>query len=154
MLYNWPARLSRWFQKPQGRQPKRCPPSRRLPVVEELEQRLAPTVDFNISSTPFAEGDSGTSNLLFVVTRAGEMAQAVQVNYATQDGLGPNGAHAGTDYVATSGLLTFAAGQTTAIIPVPLIGNNLLQNNRTLTVALRPTPINKQPLLLALTAIS
>src|SRR5262249_12943352 len=69
--------------------------------VEALEGRLAPAVTLSISDPlPLPEGDSGTSNMVFVVTRSGELSPAVQVNYATQDGTGPNGAKAGTDYEA------------------------------------------------------
>jgi hypothetical protein len=98
-----------------------------------LEDRLAPTVNLSIAPpAPFAEGDSGTTNLLFMVTRSGDTAPALTVNYATQNGT----ALAGTDYTATNGTLSFAASQTTASIVVPIIGNTLLQSNRTFTVAL------------------
>jgi predicted nucleotidyltransferase len=104
---------------------------------ELLESRLAPTVSFSISDpAPFPEGDSGTSNVMFVVTRSGDTAPAVQADFKTQDGTGTNGAHAGTDYVATSGTLQFAPNQTTATIAVPVIGNTIFQSNRTFGVVL------------------
>src|SRR5262249_41696343 len=110
-------------------------PSR--PLLEPLESRLAPTVSFSISDpAPFAERDSGTSNLMFVVTRSGDTAPAVQVNCTTQDGTGANAAHAGTDYTATSGTLRFAANQTTATIAVPVLGNTVFQSDRTFGVVL------------------
>jgi hypothetical protein len=74
--------------------------------------------------------------MLFTVTRAGDLAPAVQVNYATQDGSGPDAAHAGTDYTATSGTLLFAANQTTANISVPVLDSAVFQANRTFGVAL------------------
>lgn len=103
-----------------------------------LEERLPPTVNFSISNpAPFPEGDSGTANMLFTVTRAGDVLSAVQVDYATQDGT----ARAGVDYQAMSGTLYFAANQTTATIAVPVFGNRLFQANRTFTVALaNPMP--------------
>src|SRR5205085_1415728 len=61
-----------------------------------------------------------------------ELSVAVQVDFATADGT----AHAGTDYQATSGTLLFASGQTTATISVPIIGNTILQSNRTFSVSL------------------
>jgi hypothetical protein len=68
-----------------------------------------------------------------VVTRSGDLSPAVQVDYTTQDGT----AHAGVDYVATSGTLSFAPNQTTATISVPIIGNTVFgDGNRTFTVAL------------------
>jgi hypothetical protein len=112
-----------------------CSPAR--PAVEALEDRLAPAVTLSISNPlPFPEGDSGTSNMVFVVTRSGDLSPAVQVNYTTQDGTEPNGARAGIDYVASRGTLTLASNQTTATIAVPVIGNTLLQPDRSFTVVL------------------
>src|SRR5262249_21780977 len=92
-----------------------------------------PTVSFSISDpAPFPEGDSGTSNMLFMVTRSGDLTPAVQVNFATQNGTAP----AGTDYTATSGTLRFAPNQATATIAVPVIGNTIFQSNRTFGVVL------------------
>src|SRR5579883_3490406 len=96
------------------------------PWPETLEGRLAPTVTLSISNpAPFPKPDTGQLMGMFVVTRTGDLAPAVQVNYQTQDGTGPNGAHAGVDYVATTGTLMFAANQTMATITVPIIGNNI-----------------------------
>ena len=53
------------------------------------------------------------------VTRTGDVARAVTVNYATADGT----AHAGTDYTAKSGIITFGPGVTTRTITVPLLSN-------------------------------
>jgi hypothetical protein len=101
-------------------------PSR--PWLEILEARLAPTVMLSISNpTPFPKPDTGQVMGMFVVTRSGDLAPAVQVDYQTQDGTGANGAHAGTDYTATSSTLNFAANQTTATIMVPILGNNIFQ---------------------------
>jgi hypothetical protein len=130
--------LKRWRAK---RSPSRSPAvnadrqgtHRYRPRLEILEKRLAPTISLSISNpAPFPKGDFGTSMGLFVVTRSGDLAPPVQVHYATQDGT----AHAATDYVATSGTLSFAANQTTATIAVPVIGNNLFEPNLTFTVAL------------------
>jgi hypothetical protein len=101
--------------------------------LEILERRLAPAITLSVSSpTPIPEGDSGTTDMMFVVTRSGDTEPAVQVDYATQDGT----AHAGTDYVATSGTVSFGPGETTKTIPVPIIGNTILQSDRSFTVAL------------------
>src|SRR5262249_30579530 len=117
--------------------PARKAPARCRPTVEALEDRLAPAVTLSISDPlPLPEGDSGTNNMVFVVTRSGDLGPAGQVNYGTQDGTGPTGARAGTDYVATSGTLTFAANQPTATIDVPVIGNTLFQPDRAFTVVL------------------
>src|SRR5260370_20620778 len=67
-----------------GRRPGR-PPCR--PLLEGLETRLAPAVSFSVADpVPFPEGDSGTTDVVFLVTRSGDLARAVQVDYSTQDG--------------------------------------------------------------------
>jgi hypothetical protein len=89
---------------------------------------------------PFPKPDTGQLMGMFVVTRSGDLTPTVQVNYQTQDGTGANGAHAGVDYVATSGMLTLAANQTMATISVPIIGNNIFQADKTFTVSLSNPP--------------
>ena len=121
------------FRTPSRR--RRLPPRTSRSLLEILESRLAPSVTLSISSPqPFPEGDSGTSNMVFVVMRSGDLAPAVQANYTTVDGT----AHAGTDYVATSGTVSFAPNQTMATIAVPIIGNTLVQSDRTFGATLQP----------------
>lgn len=80
-----------------------------------------------------AEGDSGTSNLVFnVVIFPSYDAGPVTVNYTTADG----SATAGSDYVATSGTLTIPPGQTLASIAVPIVGDVSVETNETFTVTL------------------
>ncbi len=115
---------------------------RSRPWVEVLEGRLAPTVTLSISNpAPFPKPDTGQILGMFVVTRSGDLTPEVLVDYATQDGSGPNGAHAGIDYMATSGTLDFAPYQITATIAVTIIGNNVFQADKTFTVSLsHPVP--------------
>ena len=61
---------------------------------------------------------AGTT-LSFVVTLDQPAAAPVTVDYATADGT----AAAGTDYTATAGTLTFAPGQTSATVDVPVLLN-------------------------------
>jgi hypothetical protein len=101
--------------------------------LERLETRLAQTVTLSvIDPQSFPEGDSGNTDMLFTVTRSGDPAPAVQVNYATQVGT----VQVGTDYVATAGTLRVGSGETTKTIAVPIKGSTLLQSDRTFTVAL------------------
>ena len=107
------------------------------PWVEVLERRLAPAVTLSISNpVPFPKPDSGELFGMFVVTRSGDLAPEVLVDYTTQDGSGPNGAHAGIDYVAASGTLDFAPNHVLATIYVQIIGNNIFQADKTFTVQL------------------
>jgi hypothetical protein len=65
--------------------------------------------------------------MTFTVSLSAAYDQPVTVNFATQDGYFPDGAYgeaiAGQDYVATSGTLTFAPGETTKTITVLIIGD-------------------------------
>lgn len=76
-----------------------------------------PTMNI-VSSIVVSETIGGITNTAkFTVTLSAISVQDIHVNYATSNG----SAHAGTDYVATSGTLTFSAGVTTRVISVPLI---------------------------------
>jgi hypothetical protein len=122
--------------RPARRRPGRAAPGPRL---ERLEGHLAPAVSFAISDpAPLPEGDTGTSDMMFVVTRSGGLGPAVQVEFATRDGT----AVAGTDYVATGGTLRFAPGQATATVAVSVIGNTVLQSDRTFGVVLSDPLVN------------
>ncbi len=68
------------------------------------------------SPAPVAPTAAGAT-LSFVVSLDQPAAAAVTVDYATADGT----AIAGTDYAATSGTLTFAPGQTSATVDVPVL---------------------------------
>ena len=57
---------------------------------------------------------------------------AVSVNYATSNGTGV----AGVNYVATSGSVTFADGQTTATITIPVIDDNVVDGDHTFLLTL------------------
>jgi hypothetical protein len=82
-------------------------------TVQDDEPRLS------INSQSVKEGHRGTKLMTFTVTLAAAYDQAVTVNYATHD----SSATAGEDYVATSGTLTFAPGQTTKTFTVSIKGD-------------------------------
>lgn len=69
------------------------------------------------------------------VKRVSGSTGPVSVDFATEDGTG----HAGVAYVATNGTLTFAAGQTSRIIPVQIINDSLFETNRSFYVNLTST---------------
>ncbi len=62
-----------------------------------------------VGDVTVAEGDSGTQNAAFTVTLSPASGRTVTVDYGTTNGT----AVAPGDYTATSGTLTFAAGETT-----------------------------------------
>ncbi|MCW2285377.1 hypothetical protein M2323_003316 [Rhodoblastus acidophilus] len=97
-----------------------------------IEYTMAPLVvgDISISDVLITEGDSGTKTATFTVSRTGTAAFAV--NYATTDGT----ATAGSDYVAASGALTFAQGQTSQTISVTINGDTTVEPDETFFVNL------------------
>ncbi|MCI0632529.1 MAG: hypothetical protein L0206_01205, partial [Actinobacteria bacterium] len=66
------------------------------------------------------------------VTRTGGLAGPVSVQYATANGT----ATAGLDYVATTGVLPFAAGQASRTFTVSLLTDNLDETNETVVLIL------------------
>jgi hypothetical protein len=105
--------------------------------VETSEFSACQTVvalTLSINDVTVTEGNAGTVNAVFTVTLAGAQGSClpVTVNYANADGT----ATAGSDYVATSGQLTFAPGETTKTITVQVLGDLMTEPNETFTVNL------------------
>jgi VCBS repeat-containing protein len=86
---------------------------------------------FNISIAPptltaldanASEPSSGSSKMVFTVMLSRQFASTVTVDYATADGTATGGVSCGgsTDYVNTSGTLTFNAGETIKTVEVPI----------------------------------
>jgi Calx-beta domain-containing protein len=78
------------------------------------------------------EGDAGTAACAFVVSLSGPLPDPATVDYATADGT----ATAGTDYVATSGTVTFAPGTTTQTVAVAIVGDATAEAEETFSLAL------------------
>ena len=91
-----------------------------------------PTPSLSINDVSQAEGNAGTSNFTFTVTLSAASGQTVTVNYATANGT----ALSSSDYLATSGLLTFSPGQTTKPITVQVNGDPQFESNETFVVNL------------------
>jgi len=73
----------------------------------------------SIDDVLVVEGQDNQTIAQFTVTLSTPSTEVVQVNYATLDGT----AAAGQDYVAKTGTLTFAAGETEQTIDVTILGN-------------------------------
>ena len=86
----------------------------------------------SINDVTLVEGNSGTRLAVFTVTLSGVSTSAVSVAYSTANGT----ARAGSDYVAQSGTLTFAAGQTTRTIGVVVKGDRNTEPSETFSVLL------------------
>ncbi|HSI00225.1 MAG TPA: Calx-beta domain-containing protein, partial [Reyranella sp.] len=93
----------------------------------------APAPTLSIGDASFSEGSAATPGRgTFTVTLSAASAAPVSVNFATANGT----ALAGSDYVAQSGMLTFAAGETSKTITVTAVGDAVVEANESLSVVL------------------
>ena len=76
--------------------------------------------------------EAANATLAFAVTLSRAPSGTVTVDYATADGT----ATAGSDYTATSGTLTFAAGETEKTVSVPVLDDAHDEGSETLTLTL------------------
>jgi Calx-beta domain len=86
----------------------------------------------SISDATVTEGSGGPATATFTVSLAPTSTSAVTVNYATADGT----ATAGSDYVASSGTVSFAPGETTKTIAVAILGDSVPEPDETFFVNL------------------
>ncbi len=78
-----------------------------------------PQPTISIDDVNVVEGDSGLATAVFTVSLSGASDSAIMVDFATAG----DTAIEGTDYVATSGTLTFAPGETSKQITVNISGD-------------------------------
>ncbi len=88
---------------------------------------------FLINDVQTNEGDSGTTDFVFTVTRGGDTSGTVIVEYATADGTATTG---DGDYTATGGTLAFGDGVTSQQIVVAVNGDTVLESTEVFTVEL------------------
>jgi hypothetical protein len=93
-------------------------PTYQVDVLLNAGDWTVPTT-LSIGDATVNEGDSGTVEADFTVRRSDNLNSTVAVNYSTANG----DALAGSDYVATSGTLTFGPGETTKTIKVLVKGD-------------------------------
>jgi len=86
----------------------------------------------SVGSASVAEGNSGTSALVFTITRS-DNTGAFSLTYATADGT----ATAGSDYAGASGTVSFAAGGALSqTVTISVNGDTTVEPNETLTLTL------------------
>jgi hypothetical protein len=86
----------------------------------------------SIADLSVVEGNGGHAHFMFVVTLDKAADGPVTVAYSTANGT----AKAGKDYVASSGTVTFAAGETSKMVHVDIKGDVLAESNETFKVKL------------------
>src|SRR5437867_1273848 len=94
----------------------------RTAQVERLEDRSLPST-LSINNAFVVEGNSGTTNAVFTVFLSQADTQTVSVDFFTSDGT----ASAPSDYQSRSGTLSFAPGETTKTITVPVNGDTIVE---------------------------
>ncbi|MBD2075896.1 DUF4347 domain-containing protein [Phormidium sp. FACHB-592] len=101
--------------------------------LSKLSQVPAPTVSLGTSIATLNEGTSGTTAYIFTVSLSNTSAQAVSVNYTTEDG---TATVADNDYTAISGVLTFNPGETSKTITVNVKSDTNIEQDETFLVKL------------------
>jgi uncharacterized repeat protein (TIGR01451 family) len=86
----------------------------------------------SIGDVSQAEGNAGTTAFTFTVTKTGATQLPASVDLATSNGT----ATAGSDYTATTGTVTFAAGDTNQTFTVNVSGDTVLEPDETFVVTL------------------
>ena len=133
-------RQSHWWNHFPGRDARRKAPPLRL---ERLEPRDLPANTLSIGDAVLTEGNSGSANMVFTLTRTGDMSADWTVGYQTVAGT----AVAGSDFTAQSGTATILAGSPTATINVPILGDTLDEKNETFSVVLNgPVTVGGVPM--------
>ncbi|WP_013325320.1 choice-of-anchor L domain-containing protein [Gloeothece verrucosa] len=91
---------------------------------------LAP--ELSINNVSVVEGDPNTPNAILTVTLSAAATTNITVDYA----LTPGTATPDSDYSNITGTLTFAPGETTKTIAVPILSDNLIESSETFSVNL------------------
>ena len=86
----------------------------------------------SINSVSQNEGNSGSANQAFTISLSTASGRTSSVSYTTQNGT----AASGSDFTSTTGSVTFAAGEITKTVNVPVKGDVAVETNETYTVRL------------------
>ena len=101
-------------------------------IVNDDVMPVIPIISLSPTFPWVTEGNIGTSTVTMTVTLSAAATSVVTVNYATSD----LAATAGSDYIATNGILTFAAGETTKTINITINGDTVYENNESFLISL------------------
>ena len=93
---------------------------------------------FQFASATFSGSEAG-GVINVTVIRVGGSNGTVTVQYATSDGAtgNPNTAWSGSDYNSKSGTLTFAPGETSKVISIPVINDSSVEQNEVFSITLK-----------------
>jgi uncharacterized repeat protein (TIGR01451 family) len=102
----------------------------RTTVVTITDSDALPGI--SLSNATVTEGNAGTAAAVFTATLSAAVNQPVTVTYTTSAGT----ATAGSDFVQTTGTITFPANTTTQTVTVLVNGDALAESNETFNVTL------------------
>jgi len=97
---------------------------------DDIPPPVAPSI--TVADTSVIEGNRGTSQMIFTLTRSGDVSRSSSVNFITTSGT----AWAYSDFTPVSGTIVFAPGETARQIRVPVIGDTFVESNETLLLNL------------------
>lgn len=98
----------------------------------------APVAQLAILDLTQAEGNAGTTNFTFTVTRGGDTSGASSATWTVS-----NGTTDAADFTgALTGTVSFAAGETSQTITVQVVGDTGIEPNETFTVTLTNPSVN------------
>lgn len=95
-------------------------------------------VKISVGNGQVAEGASGTTKVVVPITLDKAASGRVTVKWATQD----NTAFFGLDYTQASGTVTFATGQTSALITLSVLGDAVYEPDETFSIVLNTPSSN------------
>ncbi len=90
----------------------------------------------HVNGPTVLEGSSGLTPAVFTVTLSTPAAFVVTVDYVANSGFGVMGAQEGSDFVATSGTLTFQPGETEKTYTVPIVTDTNREEDETFTTVI------------------
>jgi hypothetical protein len=100
--------------------------------ADDWDEAALPPTALSISDTTVTEGNTGTTQAVFTVTLSEASTQTVTVAYATTAA----SAQPGSDYLETSGTVTFAPGETSKTIHVTVLSDTAYEGNESFRVNL------------------
>jgi hypothetical protein len=100
--------------------------------IKALTASPPPMPALSIHDIMYFEGNSGVTGATFAVSLSTPSYQTITVGWSTTDGT----AKSGSDYLASSGTLTFLRGQSTATLSVPIRGDRTPEPDKTFLVSL------------------
>ena len=127
--WDYTMNLSARDDRPMHFKPKLLPGSL-YTLHSDRSLKFAVNPQIEVKDASATEGTN--ANLRFEVQLRPAPVESMTVDYATSDGT----ATAGSDYTATSGTLTFSAGQKIKYIQVPIINDAVADSGETVTLTL------------------